>query len=151
MSILLSRNGLVDLLSLWILLCSMLSPGCDVMPCATGLSRIDFMACLVTIEEPGLCPSLQVVFVFFHLFVATSVMGIVPFQVLWVRHGQVLVKVGVQMFPISANFPSPRRSSLMSLHAIISSTLILHCQDRVLKGNQEVCMITCHLYILATQ
>ena len=91
-----------------------------------GVSRIDFMACLVTIDEPGLQPSLHVVLVFFLLFVVVSVCGVIPFQVLCVRQGQVPGRVGVWMFLISANLPSPRSSSLMSLQAMISSTLILH-------------------------
>ena len=95
-----------------------------------GVSRLDLMACLVVIEEPGLRPSLHVVLVLFCLFVV-----LLPLQVLSVGQGQVPGSVGVRMFLISANLLSPRSNSLMSLQAIISLTLILHCLDRVLHGN----------------
>ena len=49
------------------------------------------MACLVTIEEPGLQPSLHVVLVLFLLFVVASVCDVLPFRVLCVRQGQVPV------------------------------------------------------------
>ena len=53
------------------------------------------MACLVTIEEPGLQPSLHVVLVIFLLFVVASVCEVLPFQVLCVGQGQVPGSVGV--------------------------------------------------------
>ena len=109
------------------------------------------MACLVIIEEPGLRPSLHVVLVLFHLFVVVSVCEILPFRVLCVGQGQVPGSVGIQMFHISANLPSSRSNSLISLQAMISLTLILHCRDRVLQGNLNMCMITCLLYIRARQ
>ena len=109
------------------------------------------MACLVTIEEPGLRPSLHMVLVLFLLFVVVSVCEVFPLRVLCIGQGQVPGSVGVQMFLILANLPSPRSNSLISLQAMISSTLILHCRDRVLQGNLDVCMITCLLYIHARQ
>ena len=72
MSVLLSLSGLVDVLSVCVLFLGLM--------CA-GASGLLFISCQVTTEAPCLCPSRQVAFGFFCLFMLPSTWGGVPFRV----------------------------------------------------------------------